>query len=355
MSCRRAFDVDLAAYLVEPRAAAWDDFREHWPRCADCAAEVAAWTALQARLGSAGHPDPERLLRWADGDDGLPPAERLALARHVEACPTCTDELRALARFDVAPHVEERPVAAAPTPRRSMLRRVLWNPAVAYALLLVALAPSLLDRHEEASRDVLGPPAASEPAPAAPPATPPPPAARRAAEPEPAPADRAPAARASRDAEADRRPEPKRGGRQLRAAEDDADGAGAAAPAPPPPPPPPAPAAQAPAKAAPPAERSRALGALSRRAEPEAEGRAERPFLSIELPDAAREAGVVELRVRDVGRDRELRERFAVHPDLAMLAFELPPSWRDHTTYEVEIRVPGTDVVVRRTMTVPAP
>ncbi len=348
MTCRRAFDLDLAAYLVDPRAAEWTDFRHHWPTCADCAAEVAAWTTLQARLG-ASHPDAEVLLRWADGGDAMPAADRLAVARHVEACASCTDELRALARFDTAPLLGTTP--AAPPPKRPWtLRRVLWNPALAYALLLLALLPSLNRRHEML---VVGepeePPAAAAPAPA-----------KRRAE---APATPKPA-----DAEAP-------GGFAASPRSDDAAsegrarGLGGAAPAPPPPPAPalerkaaaPPPMAEQDARGAEPAPqpaaRAKTAPAESRRAPAttqDAPRAAEAPsFLTIPLPDAARAAGTVEVRIQDAAGDRELRERFPVHPDLAVLSFELPPSWRDHTTYEVEVRVPGTAVVERHAITAP--
>ncbi|HEV7734505.1 MAG TPA: hypothetical protein VGR62_20190 [Candidatus Binatia bacterium] len=358
MTCRRAFDLDLAAYLVDPRATEWAEFRDHWPACADCAAEVAAWTALQARLGSS-HPDAEVLLRWVDGGDALPAAERLAVARHVEACPSCTDELRALARFDVAPHVTAAP--AAPARRPWTIRRVLWNPALAYALLLLALLPTLRQRHEVVQMRAGIPPETTAPAPA------------KAREQAPALADReAPAGDGAGFAGSSRSTDAPAEGR--------ARGLGGAAPAPPPPPSPalerkaaeppmaerdtrlpePAPSPQPAARAktavpktavpkAAPTESRRAPDAM-----PSAPSDAEAPaFLIIPLPDAARTAGVVEVRIHDADGDRELRERFPVHSDLTVLSFELPPSWRDHSTYEVELRVPGTDVVEHRAITVP--
>ncbi|MCW5893952.1 MAG: zf-HC2 domain-containing protein, partial [bacterium] len=100
MSCRRAFDIDLAAFLAAPRDAAWDAFRAHYPTCPACAAEVAAWTELGDRLGADAHPEPALLLRWAEARDELDPGTRRRLARHLDGCPGCSEELRALARFD---------------------------------------------------------------------------------------------------------------------------------------------------------------------------------------------------------------------------------------------------------------
>ncbi|MBM4247481.1 MAG: hypothetical protein FJ148_27450, partial [Deltaproteobacteria bacterium] len=98
MSCRRAFEVDVPAFVLDPRDPAWDGFRTHYPRCADCAAEVAAWTALQTTLAER-HPEPEDLLRWNDAPEALAPDARTAIARHVERCASCRDELRALGAY----------------------------------------------------------------------------------------------------------------------------------------------------------------------------------------------------------------------------------------------------------------
>jgi hypothetical protein len=111
MSCRRAFEVDVPAFVLDPRDPAWDEFRAHYPRCAACAAEVAAWTALQPTLAER-HPEPEDLLRWNDTPDALGPDARAAIARHVERCASCRDELRALGAFAGAAASAVEPRAA---------------------------------------------------------------------------------------------------------------------------------------------------------------------------------------------------------------------------------------------------
>lgn len=115
MTCRRAFEIDVAAFVVDPRDPAWDDFRAHYPRCADCAAEVSAWSALQASLAER-HPEPGELLRWNDAPDALGREARDAIARHVDRCASCRDELRALGGFAGAVAAATRVAAAAGAP-----------------------------------------------------------------------------------------------------------------------------------------------------------------------------------------------------------------------------------------------
>jgi len=191
MICRRAYELDLAAFLEDPRDAAWDDFRAHYPRCADCAPEVAAWTTLHAALDR--HPDPDALLRWSDDRAGLAAAEQTRVARHLERCASCRDELRALARFAAPAAVAadgtavpaDAPPAHHPTATRSggrhgesrpgrrpgsirdatrsggrrtasLLRRIVWQPAFAYAVLIVViLLPTFRERFERGAEHVV--------------------------------------------------------------------------------------------------------------------------------------------------------------------------------------------------------
>ncbi|MEW6270194.1 MAG: zf-HC2 domain-containing protein, partial [Thermodesulfobacteriota bacterium] len=184
MSCRRAFEIDLAAFLHEPRDARWDDFRAHYPRCAACAAEVAAWTALETMLAPP-HPGEETLRCWARERDALDAATRASVERHLARCPSCTEELRVLERFAAGPkegaghelrrhearvrpagrrvdhaatrgatatsHAQGRPRRGAP----GVLRRVLRHPALPWAALVVLL---LLPTFRERFQDAGGPP-----------------------------------------------------------------------------------------------------------------------------------------------------------------------------------------------------
>lgn len=152
MICRRTQDVDLASFLAEPRADEFAEFRAHYPVCADCAAEVRAWTELHLQLRDPeAHPEPRLLLAWQDEPASLAPERRSALARHLEACASCRDELRALRAFDPA-----AAAAAVAAPGDAVLerigaivRRILWQPALAYALVLLLLIPLVLDRWGE--------------------------------------------------------------------------------------------------------------------------------------------------------------------------------------------------------------
>ncbi len=142
MSCRRAFDIDLAGFLDEPRAEPFDAFRAHYPRCVPCAAEVRAWTELHEQLGTARHPNPEALAGYAE----LPAAERVAIDRHTAQCPACREELRLLDVFDASALAQ--PSVAVPEPRErngwmQALARILWHPAFAYGMAVLVVVPLL--------------------------------------------------------------------------------------------------------------------------------------------------------------------------------------------------------------------
>jgi hypothetical protein len=148
MSCRRAFEIDLPGFLADPRAPAHADFRDHYPRCPVCSAELRAWSELAAQLASAGsaHPAPERLLRFADARAALAAVERAALESHLARCAACRDELSALAGFDPAALAAAAPARAGRGGLRAFaaaLRGTLWHPAFAYALLLLLAVPTV--------------------------------------------------------------------------------------------------------------------------------------------------------------------------------------------------------------------
>ena len=107
MSCEKAKEIDLAAYLVDPDLPEWAEFREHYPTCPDCAEEVAAWNRVEASLRSAGdpqqeaHPAVELLARFEDDPRSLSPAEWRRVDTHTRECRQCADELAALRDFDL--------------------------------------------------------------------------------------------------------------------------------------------------------------------------------------------------------------------------------------------------------------
>jgi hypothetical protein len=152
--CRKAFERDLAAFVIDPRDPTWAEFREHYPTCPDCAAEVRAWTELQIELQAGKgehdpHPSKDLLLSYEERRETLHPAERRMIEGHLACCHVCSDELRMLRGFDFS-------VLRRPVPRRrerswrlvrelpSWLRAVVWHPAFAYALVLMLLYPTAM-------------------------------------------------------------------------------------------------------------------------------------------------------------------------------------------------------------------
>lgn len=121
MSCQRASEVDVEAFLLDSSDAAFADFRAHYPGCPDCAGVVARWSAFDLALrdvlgdeldASEGHPSTERLEALlqrraqaveasASPDPDAPDADR-AIEAHLERCAPCRSELALMARFDPA-------------------------------------------------------------------------------------------------------------------------------------------------------------------------------------------------------------------------------------------------------------
>jgi hypothetical protein len=152
MSCRRAFDVDLADFLAHATRPEWAEFRAHYPRCATCAAEVRAWTELHVELSAAGgalHPAPEALARFAEAPAALPEPERRTIARHLEACLPCADEVRTLGRLDLAALVAAPRKAPGRAWFPGFVGRLVLHPAFAYALVLALVVPALVRRGGE--------------------------------------------------------------------------------------------------------------------------------------------------------------------------------------------------------------
>ncbi len=337
MSCRRAFDLDLVDFVAGSARPEWAEFRAHYARCAECSAEVRAWTELHLLLQPpAAHPAEELLLRFETERDRLPAAERRAVEEHLVRCASCNDELAALRRFDFT--ALEPKVAASPAPSfAEWLRRLVLHPAFAYAIVLLLLYPALEgrlpSRGQQAAREdrqaVADRPAGKSA-----------PAARQKAQEPPAPAN---LARSENDAFMHARREPPAaalGGRL-----------------------------QAGAETAPKQERlaDEKVGveseAAAEKAESYRETRAATPepsgwkalalsapgapadvaardlgtglVLTLSVPDAARN-GDVEVRVLDARGGREMRERFARAGE--RVAMRLPAAWLTPGTYTAELR-----------------
>src|SRR5436309_4779630 len=146
MSCRRAFDLDLADFVAGSARPEWAEFRAHYARCAECSAEVRAWTELHLLLQAPAAHHAEELLRRFETEPGrLPAADRRSVEEHLARCPSCNDELAALRRFDFT--ALEPKAAAAPRPSfAERLRRLVLHPAFAYAIVLLLLYPALEGR-----------------------------------------------------------------------------------------------------------------------------------------------------------------------------------------------------------------
>ena len=146
MSCRRAFDVDLADFVASSARPEWAEFRAHYARCAECSAEVRAWTELHLLLQPpAAHPAEELLFRFETERDRLPAAERRLVEEHLARCPSCKDELAALRRFDFA-SLEPRAAASPAVSFAAFLRRLVLHPTFAYAIVLLLLYPAIEGR-----------------------------------------------------------------------------------------------------------------------------------------------------------------------------------------------------------------
>ncbi len=108
MSCRKALELDLAAYLAEPDGGQWEEFRAHYPGCAECSKELAIWTRLETSMrstvaaGAPAHPSSELLAQFDEGPRALSPEQWQQVDGHVRECHRCADQLAALQQFDFA-------------------------------------------------------------------------------------------------------------------------------------------------------------------------------------------------------------------------------------------------------------
>ncbi len=171
MSCRRAFEIDLSAYAEHPRDAAFEAFRRHYPGCRDCSAELQIWTELLQGLerGAQAHPRPAELAAFAASSPPHPGAPPPPIARHLASCPSCRDELRAIARG--APAWPSDASAGAGPARfaraAQWLRRLLVQPAFAWGLVLLLSVPAWWGLFPRPQQRVLAPSLAEAPVPAA--------------------------------------------------------------------------------------------------------------------------------------------------------------------------------------------
>lgn len=107
LSCPRTRETDFAAFASDRSAPEWASLRSHYPRCPECAEEVARWSRLDVLLrsegaGMAAHPSEHQLLAYQAEPAALEPEARTALEAHLAACAPCRSELRVLAGFDFA-------------------------------------------------------------------------------------------------------------------------------------------------------------------------------------------------------------------------------------------------------------
>jgi hypothetical protein len=121
MSCGQSETIDVEDFLTDREAPEHASFRVHFPDCADCAAAVARWSALdvalrepppEAGLHDASHPDPDLLERFASSPSALGD-QAMTIQAHVDRCPMCRTEVTLLERFEPAALAAAAGVASA--------------------------------------------------------------------------------------------------------------------------------------------------------------------------------------------------------------------------------------------------
>src|SRR5262245_9688446 len=145
--------MDFEGFAVDPRAAEWGDFLDHYPRCPDCSREMSRLGALVAELGfesvrGAAHLGDRELVALSTAPERLHPEERERIEQHLAGCAPCRTELAVLVRFDFSALAGEekgfarllealRRLGASLAPKRPRL-------ALATALALIIAVPALL-------------------------------------------------------------------------------------------------------------------------------------------------------------------------------------------------------------------
>jgi len=166
--CSRVHEVDLAAFAVDPRSPEWAEFRDHFPRCADCTREVARFGALAAALrtenaGVSAHPSDAQLLALARAPAELVRDERARFEAHLAGCAPCRTELAAARGFAFAKSTTEakRPgwLAGIGMAFAPLLRRPAFAAALAVALAVIA---TVLVRQTRETQPLPSPPPIAE-------------------------------------------------------------------------------------------------------------------------------------------------------------------------------------------------
>lgn len=179
--CRRARELDLAAFALDRAATEWAEFRAHYAGCPECAPEVARFARLAVLLEreaapAPAHPAERELLAYADSRAELAATARERIARHLAGCAACRSEVAVLQRFDLGA-LEAAPSGASASERirravawlGDVLRGPLRAPAfaLAAAVLAIAIVASWSWREPSAAPpDASVPPLAAAPAPA---------------------------------------------------------------------------------------------------------------------------------------------------------------------------------------------
>ncbi len=156
VSCDRAQQIDLLSFASEPAGEGFAAFRQHYPLCPQCSAEVRAWhelhLALQDSGGARAHPGAETLARFEASPTALSARSRSEIESHLSVCPACRDELGALRRFDPArlalPAWQSSGLGEAFRTLLGRLRGLVMHPAFAYGVALLLLYPALQGRLE---------------------------------------------------------------------------------------------------------------------------------------------------------------------------------------------------------------
>jgi hypothetical protein len=166
VSCGRSLEIDVARFARERGAPQWQTFEAHLATCADCRREI----ELVEQLGdsfSAGdretgeHLATESLARFSEEPGVLLREERRDIILHLAACGSCRDELTVLQRLDSV--LGPARAASGPPEHFGLLarvRRILSQPAFAYAVALLAIAAVLFDRPREPAPGSIAPPVA---------------------------------------------------------------------------------------------------------------------------------------------------------------------------------------------------